>query len=216
MGGLGEGYDDKEKFRLLNTDGSLTDGWGRALRFFITADRDRPGSAIFWILSEGPDFDGRYPAKGTCNVTVWTPDPEDTMGKNYDETLPENKDNIIMKIYSHEFETVFQDQQAEKEKATQALLDRIKKALIGEAPLGRNSGIPAALGLSRIYINGKRTAGTMKTKSRPPIPRAGPGGSGPGPPTAWMLWMISPRRPGEWAGARLISRLPPAPGPRKS
>jgi prepilin-type N-terminal cleavage/methylation domain-containing protein len=146
LNALGEGYDDKEKFRLLNTDGCLADGWGRAFRFFITADKDRPGSTIFWIISEGPDYDGRYPAKGTCNVRVWTPDPEDTMGKNYDETLPENRDNIIMKIYSHEFETVFRDQQTEKEKTTRTLLGRVKNALTGEAPLGRNSGYTGSLG----------------------------------------------------------------------
>ncbi|MBU1195051.1 MAG: prepilin-type N-terminal cleavage/methylation domain-containing protein [Proteobacteria bacterium] len=174
LGALGEGYDEKEKFRLLNTDGCLADGWGRALRFFITADKDRPGSTIFWIISEGPDFDGRYPAKGTCNVTVWTPDPSDTMGRNYDETLPENQDNIIMKIYSHEFETVFQDQQAQREKETRDLLSLVKKALSGDSPLGRNHGYTGSLGVfpdlyqwETDYWDNEAGAGVPYTKGQP-------------------------------------------------
>lgn len=44
---LGEHYDEKESFRLLQTNGRLSDVWGRVFRFFITADRDRAGSTIF-------------------------------------------------------------------------------------------------------------------------------------------------------------------------
>ena len=69
----------KRPSALLQTEGRLTDGWGRALRFFITSDPNHAGSTIFWILSEGPDGAGTYPAKGTCGAHVWTVDAADIM-----------------------------------------------------------------------------------------------------------------------------------------
>lgn len=142
---LGELFDEKERFRLLNNDGRFTDGWGRSLRFFITADPDRAGSTIFWMLSEGPDHDAVYPSKGNCVGRVWTVDPGDTMGKAYDEILDENKDNIVMKIYSHEYETVFENQEQEKEAATTAILSALRLALIGKSPDGLNTGFTGDL-----------------------------------------------------------------------
>jgi prepilin-type N-terminal cleavage/methylation domain-containing protein len=143
---LGEHYDDKENFRLLNNEGRLTDGWHRSLRFFITQDPDRPGSTIFWIISEGPDHDGFYPSKGTCTGRVWTEDADDTMGKNYAPDHPANRDNIVMKIYSHDFETVFEEETRGKTQMTQNILNQIRRAVIGEAPAGRNSGYTGDLG----------------------------------------------------------------------
>ncbi len=137
---MGELFDDKEKYRLLNTDGRFMDGWGRALRFFITADPDREDATIFWIVSEGPDFDARYPTKGTCTGHSWSVDADDTMGKAYDDTLDENQDNIVMKIYSHEYETVFEQEEADNRAATAAILSSIKRALIGRSPEGLNTG----------------------------------------------------------------------------
>ncbi|NDY73631.1 hypothetical protein DO021_17950 [Desulfobacter hydrogenophilus] len=137
---LGELFDEKESFRLLNNDGRFTDGWGRSLRFFITQDPDREGSSIFWILSEGPDYDAIYPTKGTCSGHTWAVDAADTMSEAYDDTLDENLDNIVMKIYSHEYETVFEQQEQEKEAATTAILSAVRLALIGQSPNDLNTG----------------------------------------------------------------------------
>jgi prepilin-type N-terminal cleavage/methylation domain-containing protein len=135
-----EHFDEKESFRLLQTDGRLADGWGRALRFFITADQDRPGSRIFWIISEGPDKEGTYPAKGTFAAGLWTVDQDDIMSKAYDEENEYNKDNIVMKIYSHEWEAVFEEINEKKKMETEDLFLRIKKAILGSSPGGMNDG----------------------------------------------------------------------------
>ena len=134
-----EHFDEKESFRLLQTDGRLADGWGRALRFFITADQDRPGSTIFWIISEGPDKEGTYPTKGTFGTT-WTNNADDIMSKAYDETDEYNKDNIVMKIYSHEWEAIFEEINEQKKTETKNLFLRIKKAILGSSPGGMNDG----------------------------------------------------------------------------
>ncbi|MCG8642522.1 MAG: type II secretion system GspH family protein [Desulfobacterales bacterium] len=149
---LGELYDDKEMFRKLNTHGRLSDAWGRALKFFITPDPDRAGSTIFWILSEGPDRDGRYPAKGTCSGHVWTVDPADTMATNYDETATENLDNIVMKIYSHEYETVFDARAQALKDTAQDQVKMVRQALAGQAPFGSNTGFTGDVGsLPRLF-----------------------------------------------------------------
>ncbi len=135
-----EHYDEKESFRLLQTDGRVSDGWGRALRFFITADQDRPGSTIFWIISEGPDKEGTYPTKGTFGGAAWGSDPDDTMSKAYDKDDEYNKDNIVMKIYSHEWEAVFEEINEKKKTETEALFLRIKKVISGSSPGGMNDG----------------------------------------------------------------------------
>ncbi len=139
-GALGEHYDEKESFRLLQTNGRLADGWGRALRFFITADQDRPGSTIFWIISEGPDREGTYPTKGTFAAGLWTVNPDDIMSKAYDEDDDYNKDNIVMKIYSHEWEAIFEEINEKKKMDTEGLFLRIKKAILGSSPGGMNDG----------------------------------------------------------------------------
>ncbi len=136
----GEHFDEKESFRLLQTDGRLADGWGRAFRFFITANPDRPGSTIFWIISEGPDHEGTYPTKGTFNGTSWVVNSDDVMSKAYDEDDEYNKDNIVMKIYSHEWEAVFDEINEKKKMVTEDLFLRIKKAVLGALPGGMNDG----------------------------------------------------------------------------
>lgn len=143
---LGESYDDKEKFRTLNTHGMLSDAWGRALKFFITPDPDRSGSTIFWIMSEGPDKEGRYPTKGTCSGHTWTVDASDTMETSYDETAAENQDNILMKIYSHEYETVFDAREQALEDAAQDQVRMIRQSLAGQAPFGNNTGFTGDVG----------------------------------------------------------------------
>ena len=135
-----EHFDEKESFRLLQTDGRLADGWGRAFRFFITADQDRPGSTIFWIISEGPDKEGTYPAKGTFGGTTWIDNADDIMSKAYDETDEYNEDNIVMKIYSHEWEAIFDEINEKKKMETEDLFLRIKKAILGSSPGGMNDG----------------------------------------------------------------------------
>ncbi len=135
-----EHYDEKESFRLLQTDGRLADGWGRALRFFITADQDRPESTIFWIISEGPDKEGTYPAKGTFAAGLWAVAPDDIMSKAYGEEDDYNKDNIMMKMYSHEWEAVFDEINEKKKMETEALFFMIKRAILGSSPGGMNDG----------------------------------------------------------------------------
>ncbi len=141
-GELGEFYDEKESFRLLQNDGRLTDGWDRSLRFFITADPDsvNPNHTIFWILSEGADREGFYPTKGECSSFHWTVDPDDIMSKAYDPDHPKNRDNIVMKLHSRDWKAIFDAEDARKTAETEELLDRIRRALIGEGPLGLNTG----------------------------------------------------------------------------
>lgn len=139
-GELGEFYDDKESFRLLQTADRLADGWDRAMRFFITADPDSPGHTLFWILSEGPDREGFYPTKGECSSFHWTINANDIMSKAYDPDHPKNRDNIVMKLSSRDWQALFDAEDARKTAKTEKLLDRIRRALVGEAPLGLNTG----------------------------------------------------------------------------
>ena len=136
----GEFYDDKESFRLLQTADRLADGWDRALRFFITADPDSPGHTLFWILSEGPDREGFYPTKGECASVHWTVNALDTMALAYDPDHPKNRDNIVMKLSSRDWQGIFDAEDALMTATTEELLDRIRRALVGDAPLGLNTG----------------------------------------------------------------------------
>lgn len=129
----GEYHDDKEKFRLMQTDDRLEDGWNRALRFFITADPDHPGGTIFWIVSEGPDQEATYPTKGSCVAGSWAVDVTDTMGMRYDPNAPYNQDNIVMKIYSHEWQAIIDAVNLRKRQQTEALFTAIRRALVGES-----------------------------------------------------------------------------------
>ena len=106
-GELGEHFDEKEAFRLLQTDGCLVDGWDRALRFFISTDPDHAGATIFWILSEGPDGEGAYPNKGSCTGHAWTVDAADTMAAAYDPDASPNRDNLVLKFCSRDWQAVF-------------------------------------------------------------------------------------------------------------
>jgi hypothetical protein len=152
-GELGEHFDDKESFRLLQTEGRLTDGWGRAFRFFITEDTAYPGGTVFWILSEGPDGEGTYPNKGSCGGHVWTVDPLDTMarpydeisGRGYDEDDAKNRDNLVLKLYSRDWEAVFEARDQEMTAETASILDRLRAALVGQGPIGENSGFSGDL-----------------------------------------------------------------------
>lgn len=137
---LGEHFDEKESFRLLQSDGRLIDGWGRALRFFITADPDHAGGTIFWMLSEGPDKEGTYPSKGTCASHAWSVDATDVMATAYDEDDEKNLDNIVVKLYSRDWEAFFADRETREKEATRATLEAVRKALAGAAPDGLNSG----------------------------------------------------------------------------
>ncbi len=154
----GEYFDEKEKFRLLQTDGRLEDGWNRSLRFFITRDPDHANGTILWIISEGPDHEGTYPNKGNCAMASWTPDPDDRMGYKYDKDAPApkgynpddkyNEDNIVMKIYSHEWQAVFDELNQRRLQQTEEQFTVIRRALIGESAEvngGFNSGFTGAL-----------------------------------------------------------------------
>ncbi|WP_459924091.1 prepilin-type N-terminal cleavage/methylation domain-containing protein [Desulfatiferula olefinivorans] len=142
---LGEHFDEKESFRMLETDGRLSDGWGRALRFFITADRDAPGQTVFWIISEGPDAEGSYPSKGTCTSHVWTVDAADTMGQAYDADDERNRDNLVMKLYSRDFAALLGEEEKRKIRDTEHILDTLVMALAGDSPAGDNTGFTGNL-----------------------------------------------------------------------
>ncbi len=147
-GDPGEYFDDKEAFRLLQTDGRLADGWGRALRFFLTEDTAHPGETIFWVLSEGPDRQGTYPTKGTFNGSIWNIDPSDTMATTYDENDRYNLDNIIMKISSLEWRPLIDEREAQKRAATEKTLARLRHALVGASTVaegGINNGFSGSL-----------------------------------------------------------------------
>ena len=142
-GELGEHYDDKESFRLLQTADRLADGWDRALRFFITEDTDNPGHTLFWIVSEGADRDGHYPNKGGQaghGHSSWNTVTNNTMGRAYNPDHPKNKDNIVMKLSSRDWQGIFDAEDARKTSETETLLHRIRQALIGDGPMGFNSG----------------------------------------------------------------------------
>lgn len=160
-GALGEHFDDREKFRLLQTEGRLTDGWGRALRFFITDDPDAPGETLFWIVSEGPDGEATYPNKGLCKTGYATPDPNDTMegGADPDDNdateapsgdpdppdgyNPEaafNEDNVVMILASRDWRGLVAGETLQKEAETRNTLDAIVQAIVGKSPTGPNTG----------------------------------------------------------------------------
>jgi len=143
----GEFFDDKESFRLLQNDGRFVDGWGRSLRFFITADPDAVGETIFWILSEGPDRAGEYPNKGTCANHAWTADANDVMSQSYDPEDDANRDNIILKLYSRDWQALLALQEERRAEETRAQLALIRAALVGDAPTGLNSGYSGDLGI---------------------------------------------------------------------
>jgi len=52
----------------------------------------------------------------------------------------------VMKIHSHEFETVFDAETREKTDMTQNILEQIRRAVIGESPFGRNAGYTGDMG----------------------------------------------------------------------
>ncbi len=157
-GDLGEHYDQKEDFRLKQTDGRLADAWDRAFRFFITEDPDHAGETLFWIISEGADYEGTYPTKGDCGTGSWTVDADDRMGTKYDASAsdpkgynpddPYNEDNIVMTISSIEWRAVFAERNLRKAQQIEALMLQVRRALIGTATAGEdgfNSGYTGAL-----------------------------------------------------------------------
>ena len=147
-GELGEHFDEKEDFRLRRTEYRLEDGWNRALRFFISADPAHPGGTILWMISEGPDSEGTYPSKGVYNGSSWNIDATDTMADNYDPNDEYNRDNIVMKIFSHEWQAIFVAMNGQKKQETARTIGKISRAVIGDAlpaAEGFNSGFSGAL-----------------------------------------------------------------------
>lgn len=117
---------DRSYFHLLQGTDQLTDGWGHALRFFISGDGEQ-----FWIVSLGPDGYAAF--------------PDDDIS-NYDNEHRDNEDNIVRTLRRSEWEAVWNAQQR-RSRVTQRLIQmtedrlaRIVEAVIGEAPAGPNSG----------------------------------------------------------------------------
>ncbi len=140
VGGLGEYFDEKERFRKLQSDDRLVDGWGHAFRFFITDDPEAPGESLFWVVSEGPDGDGTYPTKGDCSGFAWTVDSNDTMEQAYDPAARYNQDNILMKLASRDWSSLLASERRRHERETETLIDRIARAVLGTSPTGENTG----------------------------------------------------------------------------
>lgn len=136
----GEFFDDKESFRQLQGNDRFVDGWDRSLRFFITADPDASGETIFWILSEGPDGAGEYPNKGTCSSHVWAVDVADIMSMAYNPDAVTNRDNLVLKLYSRDWRALLAVAEQQKISMTNDRLELIRRALVGDAPTGLNSG----------------------------------------------------------------------------
>lgn len=95
-----------DEFHMRQTDGRLSDAWGRALLFWKDNDD------TFWIISEGPDRESNW----------------DGTGGAYVETHAANEDNIVIKIPA----TVWHSpDQPARVWETQKILDDIRTALIG-------------------------------------------------------------------------------------
>ncbi|MEM5789164.1 MAG: hypothetical protein AAGU11_17760, partial [Syntrophobacteraceae bacterium] len=136
---------EKERFRKLQTSDRLSDGWGRAFRFFITDDPEAAGETLFWIISEGPDGEGTYPNKGVCSGYAWTNDGNDTMERAYDPSGAFNKDNIVMKLASRDWSSLLSAETRRKETRTQSLIDQITRAMVGTSPKAENMGYTSEL-----------------------------------------------------------------------
>jgi prepilin-type N-terminal cleavage/methylation domain-containing protein len=136
----GELFDEKELFRLQQGDGRLADGWGRAFRFFITADPVSSGETIFWIVSEGADQKAYYPTKGACSGHSWSVNSADVMSAAYNESHPLNKDNVVVKLYSRDWKASFNELELDNSSRTRRIVERIRLALLGESPSAINSG----------------------------------------------------------------------------
>lgn len=93
-------------FHMLQTTGKLSDAWGQTLLFW------KDNEDALWIISQGPDRESKWSATSPY----------------YNETEPENEDNIVLKIPAVEW---YNPNQPVQERITRHTLDDIRNALIG-------------------------------------------------------------------------------------
>ncbi|MCL0052757.1 type II secretion system GspH family protein [Peptococcaceae bacterium] len=108
-----DGKNSLDEFHMRQTEGKLSDAWGRALLFWRedpkTTPHD-PNDDTLWIISEGPD-----------RASDWSD------GK-YNPNAPANQDNLVVKITPAEW---FDPNRPAEERETQRILDHIRDALLG-------------------------------------------------------------------------------------
>jgi prepilin-type N-terminal cleavage/methylation domain-containing protein len=118
---------DREYFHLLQGQDQLLDGWNRAYRFFIT-----DAGETFTIVSLGRDGQAEFP----------------NSFENYDPGHPLNQDNIVysLRFNKSEWQNILRSQRLRSRTVerliimTEDYMDRIVRALVGDAPSGPNTG----------------------------------------------------------------------------
>jgi prepilin-type N-terminal cleavage/methylation domain-containing protein len=110
---------NKELFESFETDGRLADAWGRNLAVYYTKkDGDYPKDMYF--VSRGPD--GKW--------------DESSGILPHDPTGVGNRDNIVLSVNSNEWESITEDMK----NRTRERLQEIRRALVGDTPVGTNYG----------------------------------------------------------------------------
>ncbi|MCL0033034.1 type II secretion system GspH family protein [Peptococcaceae bacterium] len=108
-----DGKNSLDEFHMRQTEGKLSDAWGRALLFWRedpkTTPHD-PNDDTLWIISEGPD-----------RASDWS-------GGRYNPDAPASQDDLVVKITPAEW---FDPNRPAEERETQRILDRIQDALLG-------------------------------------------------------------------------------------
>ncbi|MCL0100817.1 prepilin-type N-terminal cleavage/methylation domain-containing protein [Peptococcaceae bacterium] len=107
-----DGKNSLDEFHMRQTEGKLSDAWGRALLFWRDPKTTphNPNDDTLWIISEGPD-----------RASDWS-------GGEYNPDAPANRDNLVVEITPAEW---FDPNRPAKERETQRILDRIQDALLG-------------------------------------------------------------------------------------
>jgi prepilin-type N-terminal cleavage/methylation domain-containing protein len=148
--------DEKRRFHLLETEGRLSDGWGRAFLIYVD-DEDEDGDITNDMTT---DLSALYPGLGLsgvsvpCNLVFVSAGPDGFYAEadpaNTDPTavelaanpeLESNRDNLVFRIARKEW-----DDAEEKRRITSGTLEEIRKALLGHAPHGVNTEFTGTVG----------------------------------------------------------------------
>ncbi|MCL0063503.1 type II secretion system GspH family protein, partial [Peptococcaceae bacterium] len=107
-----DGKNSLDEFHMRQTEGKLSDAWGRALLFWRDPKTTphNPNDDTLWIISEGPD-----------RASDWS-------GGKYNPNKPASQDDLVVKITPAEW---FDPNRPAEERETQRILDRIRDALLG-------------------------------------------------------------------------------------
>jgi len=104
----------RQECRMRRTNNRLADGWGRS---FIFWPRCIDGRTDLWVISEGPD-----------RKSAWAEPDDDTPYYHYDQTAPENQDNLVAIIHYSEW---YERNVALDIHSTEELLEDVRTALVG-------------------------------------------------------------------------------------